>query len=77
MQICGSHLCPGELGRGNFLSYGCFASGGLKRKSVVDFWTDADFAMGKAHEVIFVDDLKPLTSKPSNELMSSYIYRAI
>ena len=49
--------------------------GGLKRKSVVDFWTDADFAVGKAHEVIFVDDLKPLTSKPSNELMSSYIYR--
>ena len=41
----------------------------------MDFWTDADFAVGKAHEVIFVDDLKPLTSKPSNELMSSYIYR--
>ena len=51
------------------------SGGGLKRKSVVDFWTDADFAVGKAHEVIFVDDLKPLTSKPSNELMSSYIYR--
>lgn len=31
-QMCGSHWCPGELGRGNFLSYGCFASGGLKRR---------------------------------------------
>lgn len=53
------------------------SGGGLKRKSVADFWTDADFAVGKAQEVIFFDDLKPLMSKPSNELMSSYIYRAM
>nr|POF00164.1 hypothetical protein CFP56_19118 [Quercus suber] len=27
------------------------SGGGLKRKSVADFWTDVDFAVGKAHEV--------------------------
>lgn len=48
--------------------------GGLKRKSVRDFWIDAYFDVGKANEFIFVDNLKPLTSKPSNELMSSYIH---
>ncbi|XP_065628044.1 uncharacterized protein LOC136066917 isoform X2 [Quercus suber] len=51
------------------------SGGGLKRKSVADFWTDVDFAVGKAHEVIFFDE--PLMSKPSNELMSSYIHRAM
>lgn len=48
--------------------------GGLKRKSVRDFWIDAYFDVGKANEFIFVHNLKPLTSKPSNELMSSYIH---
>ena len=36
---------------------------------------DAEFAVGKAHEVVSIDELKPLTSKPSNELMSSHIHK--
>nr|POF24356.1 hypothetical protein CFP56_27552 [Quercus suber] len=53
------------------------SSGGLKRKTVADFWTDVESVLGKAHEVISIDELKPLTSKPSNELMSSYIHKVM
>jgi len=35
------------------------------------------FFMGKAHEVISIEDLKPLSSKPPNKLMSSHIHRVM
>ncbi|XP_050241950.1 uncharacterized protein LOC126690877 [Quercus robur] len=35
------------------------------------------FSVGKAHEVISIEDLTPLTSKPSNKLMSSHIHRVM
>ena len=39
------------------------------------FWDDADAATLKAYEVLLVDDLNPLMSKSSRDVMSSHIQK--
>ena len=48
---------------------------GRDKAVVGTFWDDANCAMAKAHNVISVEDLKPLMTKPSNELMLSHIQK--
>ncbi|XP_050247560.1 uncharacterized protein LOC126695008 [Quercus robur] len=48
---------------------------GQDKAMVGTFWDEADCAIAKAHDAISVKDLKPLTTKPLNELMYSHIHK--
>lgn len=50
-------------------------SKGQGRAVVGTFWDDANCAMVRPRYAVFVEDLKPLTTRPSNELMSSHIQK--
>ena len=41
------------------------------------FWDDADVVMLKAHEALSVDDLNPLMSKLSGDVMSSHSQKLV
>ena len=56
--------------------------GGARGKSVckplpLTFWNDADTAALKAHEALSLDDLNPLISKSSGDVMSSHIQKLV
>ena len=50
-------------------------SKGRNRAIVGTFRDDANCAIAKAHDAISVEELKPLMTKPSNELMLSHIQK--
>lgn len=50
-------------------------SKGGDRAVVGTFWDDADYVMTKAYNAISIKDLKPLMTKPLNELMLSHIQK--
>ena len=57
---------------------GLSREGGARGKSVSKpfpptFWDDANAAVLKVHEALLVDDLNPLMSKLSNDVMPSHI----
>ena len=41
------------------------------------FWDDVDCVVTKAHDAIFVEDLKPLMTKLSTKLVSSHVHKAM
>nr|POE86749.1 hypothetical protein CFP56_15459 [Quercus suber] len=49
----------------------------LKGKDKGSFWDDAGATVLKAHEVILVDDLRPLGMRPPHELMSSHVHKVM
>ena len=48
---------------------------GRDKAMVGTFWDEADCTMAKAHDASFVKNLKPLMTKPSNELMYSHVHK--
>ena len=55
------------------------AHGSDKGKSKVDsnIWDDATIAMGRAHNVVTLEELKGLNSIPSHELVSRHVHKLI
>lgn len=41
------------------------------------FWDNVDAAVLKAHDAISVEDLKPLVTRTSQQLMSSHVHNAM
>lgn len=48
-----------------------------KEKKGENVWTDPTVALGQAHNVIFYDELKALSSVPSHELVCLHVHKLL
>lgn len=55
------------------------AGGSDKRKNHMDFnvWDDIATAMGRAHNIVTLDELKSLSAIPSHKLVSRHVHKLV